>query len=103
MTYRLLALASLVLFLSSALAQDGLTVIWGEDRADHGTLDPRVTQSRHEEQFIAQVFEPLIAADAEGNFHPGLAESWEVSEDGLCWTFSLTSRRYLSRWYTSKC
>ena len=70
-------------------AQDGITVTWAEDRADHSTLDPRVTQSRHEEQFIVQIFEPLIAADEEGNFHPGLATSWEVSDDERCWTFQL--------------
>lgn len=89
MIYRFLMIVSLLGLFGGALAQDGLTVIWGEDRADHATLDPRVTQSRHEEQFIAQIFEPLIAADAEGEFYPGLAEAWEVSEDGLCWTFSL--------------
>ncbi|MDA0699773.1 MAG: ABC transporter substrate-binding protein [bacterium] len=72
-----------------AMAQEPLTVIWGEDRADHGTLDPRVSQSRHEEQFIAQMFDQLIYADEFGNAYPGLASSWEVSDGGRCWTFSL--------------
>lgn len=78
-----------LMFVTGAFAQDGLTVIWGEDRADHATLDPRVTQSRHEEQMILQIFDQLIAQDENGNIFPGLAESWEVSDDGLSWTFNL--------------
>jgi peptide/nickel transport system substrate-binding protein len=63
--------------------------MWGEDRADHATMDPRVTQSRHEEQFIAQIFDQLIVRDETGKFWPGLAKSWETSADGRCWTFTL--------------
>ena len=33
--------------------------------------------------------DPLIAKDLEGNYVPGLATSWEASEDGLTWTFTL--------------
>ena len=73
--------------LATSYAQ--VTVIWGEDRADHSTLDPRVTQSRHEEQMILQIFDPLIYADADGDVYPGLATAWEESEDGLTWTFNL--------------
>ncbi len=86
LTLALLAGAYLAGF---ALAQEGVTVVWGEDRSDHSTLDPRVTQSRHEEQMILQIFDPLVYRDEDGNFHPGLAESWEVSDDGLSWTFTL--------------
>ena len=82
-------LALIVLITGFAFAQDGITVIWGEDRADHATLDPRVTQSRHEEQMILQIFDPLIYNDGAGNFVPGLATAWEVSDDGLAWTFTL--------------
>ena len=74
--------------LSTGFAQDGLTVVWGEDRSDHSTLDPRVTQSRHEEQMILQIFDPLIYRDGQ-DFYPGLATSWEVSDGGLSWTFQL--------------
>jgi peptide/nickel transport system substrate-binding protein len=86
---RIIAATIAIALAVPALAQGGLTVIWAEDRADHGTLDPRVTQSRHEEQFIAQMFDQLIAADEHGNFYPGLATSWTLSDDGRCWTFSL--------------
>lgn len=35
------------------------------------------------------VVETLVSVDYEGKLAPGLAESWEVSDDGLTWTFHL--------------
>ena len=35
------------------------------------TLDPRITQSRHEEMLIANMFDQLMSADSEGNMYPG--------------------------------
>ncbi|MEI3211116.1 MAG: hypothetical protein V8S42_01515 [Lachnospiraceae bacterium] len=34
-------------------------------------------------------FECLLAVDEDGQLIPGQAESYEVSEDGLTWTFHL--------------
>ncbi len=67
--------------ISPVWAQDGLTVIWGEDNATPALFDPRITQSRHEMQVIWQVFDTLIAADGDGQLHPGLATAWEVADD----------------------
>lgn len=36
-----------------------------------------------------QVWQPLIKYDNEFKLEPGLAESWELSADGLTWTFKL--------------
>ena len=36
-----------------------------------------------------QVAETLVDADATGRLRPGLAGSWEVSEDGLVWRFAI--------------
>ncbi|MBM3450209.1 MAG: ABC transporter substrate-binding protein [Armatimonadetes bacterium] len=66
----------------------GATLNWGEDR-DYRTLDPRVTQSRHEWQVIMHVFDSLIFRDADGKFHPWLAESWQFSPDRRSITFKL--------------
>ena len=38
---------------------------------------------------IDKIFEPLISFDSEGVLVPGLADSWEVSSDGLVYTFAL--------------
>ena len=80
-----------VLFFSLTFVNlaSALDVVFSEDRPDLRTLDPRITQSRHEEMLIVNMFDQLIAADANGNMYPGLAKSWEVSNDGLHYTFSL--------------
>ena len=64
------------------------TVTWGEDQ-DYATLDPRVTQSRHEAQAIMQMFESLLFLDTDGKFYPWLAQRWEYSKDGKSITFHL--------------
>lgn len=35
------------------------------------------------------LYEPLVRYDANGDIQPALAESWEISDDGLTWTFNL--------------
>jgi len=84
---KLLLSTALALSLASTVAtpvaaqDDGLTVIWAEDRSSAALLDPRITQSRHEIQAIIQMFDTLIAADGDGNLYPGLATDWEIADD----------------------
>jgi len=73
---------------SSQAARPDATVTWGEDN-DYATLDPRVTQSRHEAQAIMQMFESLLFLDTDGKFSPWLAQKWEYSKDGKSITFAL--------------
>ena len=73
---------------ASAQGRSDATVTWGEDQ-DYATLDPRVTQSRHEAQAIMQMFESLLFLDTDGKFYPWLAQRWEYSKDGKSITFSL--------------
>jgi peptide/nickel transport system substrate-binding protein len=35
------------------------------------------------------IYDTLVTVDYDGQYAPGLADSWEVSEDGLTWTFHL--------------
>jgi peptide/nickel transport system substrate-binding protein len=60
----------------------GFTLIWADDSNSDVTYDPRVTQSRHEEQVIVQVFDQLIMSDEKGNLSPGLATAWEMAPNG---------------------
>jgi peptide/nickel transport system substrate-binding protein len=53
------------------------------------SLDPHVTSSYSSIQILNNVLENLTTYDDELNLIPGLAESWEQSEDGLTWTFKL--------------
>ncbi|HJH31240.1 MAG TPA: hypothetical protein C5S50_03420 [Methanosarcinaceae archaeon] len=50
------------------------------------TMDPLGTSTSWHVRPL--IFETLVVADIEGN-HPGLATSWNVSEDGMTWTFHL--------------
>ena len=71
-----------------ALAQaNDLTVVFADDSTSDVTFDPRVTQSRHEEQVIVQVFDQLVAVDADGKRYPGLAKSWTMAPDNKSVTF----------------
>ena len=35
------------------------------------------------------LYEPLVRYDSNGDIQPALAESWDISDDGLIWTFNL--------------
>jgi len=52
-------------------------------------LDPHVASSYSSYQILNNVLEGLTTYDDSLNLQPGLAESWEQSEDGLTWTFHL--------------
>ena len=53
-------------------------------------LDPTAgAAAAIDEVVYANLFEGLTRIDASGAVQPGLAESWEVSEDGLTYTFTL--------------
>ena len=59
------------------------TLIWADDSNSDVTYDPRVTQSRHEEQVIVQIFDQLIMSDENGKLAPGLATSWHLEPDAM--------------------
>ena len=52
-------------------------------------LDPNLTQGSLAHTVMMNIFDTLVYADVEGNIHPGLATSWETSDDRLSWTFHL--------------
>ena len=53
------------------------------------TLNYLITASTNEFAIAANVIDTLVEYDNLGQIQPSLAESWEVSEDGLTWTFHL--------------
>ncbi|MBC9245902.1 peptide ABC transporter substrate-binding protein [Paracoccus sp. 11-3] len=53
------------------------------------SLDPQLTSSRTDSDMIRQLFEGLLNEDSTGAMVPGVAETWDVSEDGLTYTFHL--------------
>jgi peptide/nickel transport system substrate-binding protein len=53
------------------------------------TLDPHKTGSARANIILRHICDGLIAQDYDGNYVPGLAKSWTISDDGLNWTFDL--------------
>lgn len=89
------------------LAGPGRSVVFGAPIGDEGgepvdggelivsiselpdTLDPHRTGAAVTSRVLRQATDPLIRKNFDGEFVPGLATEWEISEDGLTWTFKL--------------
>lgn len=53
------------------------------------TLNYLTTSTTKDFAISANVIDTLVEYDRYGNIQPSLAEKWEMSEDGLTWTFHL--------------
>lgn len=63
-----------------------LTVAFGTQPPN---LDPMLSTSSPVSELGLNVWESLLTRDSEGNYQPALAESWEISDDELTYTFYL--------------
>jgi oligopeptide transport system substrate-binding protein len=53
------------------------------------SLDPQKSRSVQAADVLRDIFEGLVSYDAAGELIPATAESWDVSEDGLTYTFQI--------------
>ena len=53
------------------------------------TLDPQFSTSQGSQTVLLNLFEGLMVRGADGSLRPGAAESYEISGDGLTYTFRL--------------
>src|SRR5271155_4453304 len=53
------------------------------------SLDPAIVTGQLEGRICLALFEGLTTRNAKGDIIPGMAESWEISPDGLTYTFHL--------------
>ena len=74
---------------NAAEKEEGPKVLNLNNTSEPGSLHPALAQGTHESWILEHSFEGLISKDENGNIVPGMAESWEPSEDGLTWTFTL--------------
>lgn len=72
--------------LAPAAAQ---TVLHRGNGAEPETLDPHKSTGEGEAWIQYDLFEGLLTLDARGNLIPGAATAWEISPDGLVYTFTL--------------
>lgn len=68
----------------------GGTVVWVDLQSPRDTLDQDKSNHTQSRMVARHVLETLTVVDpATGEIHPGLATSWEISDDGLEITFQL--------------
>lgn len=56
---------------------------------DPETVDPALNSASDGGNMILHAYECLLTVGQDESLQPGQAESWEISEDGLTWTFHL--------------
>ena len=87
-TFRMAALAC-VMAMAAGAAQAKTDIVVGLN-LEPPHLDPTSAAAGAIDQVLyANVFEGLTRFGPDGSVNPGLAESWEISEDGLTDTFTL--------------
>lgn len=64
------------------------------NNAEPLSLDPHKAQGVWENNIIGDMFIGLFTEAADGSPVPGMAESWETSEDGMSWTFTLREAQW---------
>lgn len=99
--HKLWAIAGAAIAFSACSQDDGPSVDGGTGNqseemvfhrgngAEPDTLDPHLAQGNWESHIIGDLMLGLTTEGPTGEAVPGAAESWEISEDGLTWTFQL--------------
>jgi peptide/nickel transport system substrate-binding protein len=84
----LLAAFTMAGLLGASVAQAGGAVVWAT-AFDPDSLDPSKTTTWESFVAFSQVYDTLLYIDPDGKVVPNMARSWEVSADGLTYTFHL--------------
>ena len=68
-------------------ASSHITIGIPQDLED--SLDPHKATAAGTKEILFNIYEGLVKADSDGNLNPAVAQSYEISEDGLTYTFTL--------------
>ena len=79
--------AALMMAPTPASAEKVLNVAGDTNEMGVTTFNPITVELNHEAQYL--LFDRLIEWGSDGKFYPGLAESWEISDDALTWKMTL--------------
>ena len=74
---------------STPVAGTGEKILSVQIGPDPETIDPALNSAVDGGNMLLHSFECLLTVGQDGTLQPGQAETWEVSEDGLTWTFHL--------------
>ena len=67
--------------------------------SEPNTIDPTLNSIGVVTTYILHNFEGLTKIDMNNNIKPGMAENWEISDDGLTYTFHLRTN---AKWSDGK-
>ena len=79
-------LTSLILLALNAQAE---SVFRRSNGAEPKSIDPQLASENAGSNVIYDTFEGLVSNTASGEIIPGVAEKWEISDDGKTYTFHL--------------
>jgi oligopeptide transport system substrate-binding protein len=71
-----------------------LTVLRRGNSAEPQSLDPHYAQGQYESTIVGDLLMGLTIDGPDGISIPAAAESWDISEDGLTWTFHLREHNW---------
>lgn len=74
--------------------EPGEMVFYRGNGAEPDTLDPHLSGSTWQSNIIGDMLLGLTTEGPDGEAVPGAATSWDVSEDGLTWTFHLREHEW---------
>ena len=63
------------------------------------TIDPSINVTSDAVFYLIHTFEGLVEKDFNGKLSPAVAESWDISDDGLVYTFKLRTN---AKWTDGK-
>ena len=69
--------------------QDDASVLNRSIGPEPGTVDPQLARTTQGHKVIRDLFEGLVSYSPSGDIAAGVAERWEVSDDGLLYMFWL--------------
>lgn len=84
-----IAMTGMMTISAPVLADGEPVVVRGSIGSEPDNLNPWLSAASDTEAVFHNVFEGLVLYDEKGAIIPGLAEDWEISEDGLTYTFYL--------------
>jgi len=80
-------------------ASNTTAIIRRGNGGEPGSLDPALAEDIHAFNILTDLYEGLVTVSAGGRVLPGVAESWEISDNGLIYTFVLRDN---ARWSTGE-
>jgi peptide/nickel transport system substrate-binding protein len=71
------------------MADDSEMILVAAQGAEPDRLDPHLTSAYASFQVLENVYDTLVQPGPDLQMEPALAESWDISDDNLTWTFTL--------------